>query len=117
MSTIKRQASSCLFALAPFIEQILSRHVSEEDWLQAASDSDEEDWTDIDEASFSSLGTDIQQVIKLAKELDTTHDPKRDALLKIVREKQELINKKVLVFSSFRHTLRYLKQHLRIRGR
>ncbi len=35
-------------------------------------------------------------------------DPKFDAFLKIIRDKQKLPNNKLLVFSTFRHTLAYL---------
>ena len=38
MTTIRRQAASCLFGLAPFIEDILSRYVSEEELSEVDGD-------------------------------------------------------------------------------
>ena len=35
MTTIRRQAASCLFGLAPFLEDILNRHIDELEWTEA----------------------------------------------------------------------------------
>ena len=44
------------------------------------------------------------------------HDPKLEALRNIIRDKQSLPNNKVMLFSSFRHTLHYLYEHLKADG-
>ena len=51
----------------------------------------------------------------MARNLDP-HDPKLEALRKVIREKQNLTNNKAMLFSSFRHTLRYLYQNLQADG-
>ena len=42
----------------------------------------------------------------------TGPDPKLEAFLKVIRDKQQLPNNKLLAFSSFRHTIRYLEEKL-----
>jgi len=49
--------------------------------------------------------------LEQAKSLDP-YDPKLEALRKTLRNKQTLPNNKVMLFSSFRHTLHYIYQHL-----
>ena len=67
------------------------------------------------DASFASLEPVKEQiltVLALADHLDT-YDPKLEALLTIVHDKQKLPNNKLLLFSSFRHTLFYLLERLK----
>lgn len=105
MTTIRRQAASCLFALAPFLEEILSRHLDELSWEEA-------DDTGVpgDEAIIP-IQSQIESLLKAARTLEAS-DPKLDALRNIIRGKQSLPNNKVMLFSSFRHTLGYLFDHL-----
>ena len=110
MTTIRRQAASCLMGLAPFLESILNRRI------------DELEWTETDDAEFVSSGdaidsirTQIETIIEKARSLDP-FDPKLEALRKIIRDKQNLPNNKIMLFSSFRHTLAYLDEHLRADG-
>jgi len=110
MTTIRRQAASCLFGLAPFIEEILNRHLDELSWAEA-DDSEAVPQGDI----VDSIESRIKPIIEKARSLDP-NDPKLDALRKIIRDKQELPNNKVMLFSSFRHTLRYLYEHLNADG-
>lgn len=110
MTTIRRQAASCLFGLAPLIDSILNRRMSELDWDEA-SDEDLEAGS-FEDSVYRTLREEIDSVLQQARNLDPRDDPKRDALLRIVRGKQVLPNKKILLFSSFRHTLRYLLTHL-----
>ena len=63
----------------------------------------------------TTVSQEIQDVIALANSLDP-EDPKLAALLRVVNEKQSLDNNKILLFSSFRHTLRYLLRHLETAG-
>ncbi len=57
----------------------------------------------------------IQTILEKARNLDPD-DPKLEALRQIIRDKQSLPNNKVMLFSSFRHTLHYLYDHLQADG-
>jgi ATP-dependent helicase HepA len=105
MTTIRRQAASCLFGLAPFLEEILSRHLDELSWEEA-----DDTGVPVHEAIIP-IQTEIQNLLNVARSLEPD-DPKLEALRKIIRNKQSLPNNKVMLFSSFRHTLRYLYDHL-----
>jgi ATP-dependent helicase HepA len=109
MTTLRRQAASCLYGLIPLIEDILNRHVSEI-MLDEADDTEEGN-----PEHDSSLMSRISSVVQKAENLDR-NDPKRDALVRIVKEKLNLANNKVMVFSCFRHTLYYLYDHLVAHG-
>ena len=111
MTTIRRQAASCLFGLAPFIEDILSRYVSDEELSEVDVD---EFQTDPDE--LETIAEKVKAVIAMAKKLGA-NDPKLEAAVSIVRQKQEEPgNHRVMIFSSFRHTLRYLFDGLQKAG-
>ena len=110
MTTIRRQAASCLMGLAPFLESILNRRI------------DELEWTETVDAEFVSSGdavdsirTQIETIMEKARSLDP-YDPKLEALRQIIQDKQHLSNNKIMLFSSFRHTLAYLDKHLRADG-
>lgn len=105
MTTIRRQAASCLFGLAPFLEDILNRHLEELSWEEA------DDTGNPDEDAIIPFQSQIQDLLKVARTLETS-DPKLEALRNIIRDKQSLQNNKVMLFSSFRHTLGYLFDHL-----
>ncbi len=107
LSTLRRQASSCLYALAPFIDQWLAGKLNELDLAEINDDEADE----IEALPPGSMQAEIEQLRQAAKMLDPA-DPKLDAFLAIVRDKQTLPNNKLLVFTSFRHTLAYLKQKL-----
>ena len=110
MTTIRRQAASCLYGLVPFLEDILDRHLDELSWEEAdntepAPPSD----------AISPIQSQIRAILESARSLDP-HDPKLKALRNIIRDKQSLPNNKVMLFSSFRHTLHYLYKHLSADG-
>ncbi|PKK89287.1 MAG: helicase [Candidatus Wallbacteria bacterium HGW-Wallbacteria-1] len=105
MTTIRRQAASCLFGLAPFLEDILKRHLDELAWEEA----DENGIPD--EEAITVIQSQIEDLIDLIDSLEP-EDPKLEALRKIINDKQTLPNNKVMLFSSFRHTLNYLFQDL-----
>jgi hypothetical protein len=107
MTTISRQAASCLFGLAPFIETILGRHLDELAWEEADNTA-----AAPDDATVESMETQIQRILEMARSLESL-DPKLEALRSIIHAKQKLANNKVMLFSSFRHTLRYLYERLR----
>lgn len=111
MTTIRRQAASCLYGLAPFLEDILNRHIDELSWEEA-------DNTELvpQGESIGKIQSQIKSILESARSLDP-HDPKLEALRNIIRNKQRLSNNnKVMLFSSFRHTLKYLYNHLSADG-
>ena len=104
MTTIRRQAASCLYGLAPLLSDILNGKLDQLE-LMEASDSDGDG-----ELPFSDeIRQDIEAVLAQAEALDE-NDPKADAFLRILQDKAARENNKALVFSTFRHTLRYLQQ-------
>ena len=110
MTTIRRQAASCLFGLAPFLENILNRHIDELEWTEA-----DNTVPVLRSDAVISIQSQIQDVLEKARALDPI-DPKYERLLNIVRDKQNLPNNKVMLFSSFRHTLHYLYERLKADG-
>jgi len=111
MTTIRRQTASCIFGLAPFLRDILSRHLGE----MELDELNEENSAPADLLS-ENVKDEIQKVLTLAEALRGTPDPKLDALHKIIRDKQSLPNNKLMVFSTFRHTLNYLHGRLKADG-
>ena len=110
MTTIRRQAASCLFGLAPFLDEILNRHIDELAWGEA------DDLGIVPQSdAVDSIESKIQIILEKARDLDPD-DPKLDALRNIIINKQSLPNNKVMLFSSFRHTLHYLYGHLKADG-
>lgn len=110
MTTIRRQAASCLYGLVPFLEDILNRHLDELSW-EEADDTEPVPQGD----AVGPIESRIQIILEKARTLDP-HDPKLEALRNIICDKQSLPNNKVMLFSSFRHTLYYLYEHLRADG-
>ena len=110
LTTIRRQAASCLYGLAPFLKDILHRHLDELEWEEADDMGPEPS----DEA-INLIQAQIQTILEKARGLDP-YDPKLEALRNIIRDKQRLPNNKVMLFSSFRHTLSYLYEHLKADG-
>jgi len=106
MCTIRRQAASCIFGLKPFLKEILTRHLGDLFW-DVGDDTDE----DIDGSFVSDIESQINSLIAFTDTLDDD-DPKYNNLLQIVREKQRLPNNRIMLFSSFRHTLSYLFEKL-----
>ena len=107
MSTIRRQAASCIFGLAPYIRSLVDRRVK--------VIYDDPDF-DIDEVNLSDKNISIilksaKRVLELGDQL-TDEDPKFDSIIKIISEKQQQENNKIILFSSFKHTLAYLKKKL-----
>jgi ATP-dependent helicase HepA len=103
MTTVSRQAASSLYGLAPALEDILRGKL---DHLEA-TERDDDDMSSLSSESVNAIRADIQSLIDRAKRLDAA-DPKADAFVKVVIDKLTMPKNKVLVFSTFRHTLRYL---------
>ncbi len=106
MTTLRRQSASCLYALAPLIRNILLRRMDDEDWSELDTNEDE-----IAAGTLEALAQEIKNVLVLADSLDP-YDPKKERLLTLIRDKQKQPNNKIIIFSSFRHTLSYLMLHL-----
>ncbi|MCB9935913.1 MAG: DEAD/DEAH box helicase family protein [Planctomycetes bacterium] len=104
MTTIRRQAASCLYGLAPFLRDMLNGKLLELETLVGDEPSPSLQFVD-------SIRPEIQAVIEKAGNLDP-NDPKVDAFRDVLIEKGSLANNKALVFSTFRHTLRYLSSKL-----
>lgn len=111
MSTIRRQAASCIFGLAPHIRDIINRR-----FVQMTDDPE----FDFDEAEFSKMDLGsfhllAKNILELSDNLPDD-DPKFDSILQIIKEKQKSKNNKIILFSTFRYTLYYIKKKLREAG-
>lgn len=107
MCTIMRQASSCIFGLAPFMNDIVTRKLNQ---IQEDGELYESDF-DMNSEFENSLFELADEIVGLTSKL-TKDDPKLDKMVEIIREKQKEVNNRVIIFSSFRHTLTYLQKNL-----
>lgn len=107
LTTVRRQVASCVFGLAPLLEAILHRHLSQIELSEASDDEALDHIGDV----LADFRADVNGLINRAQNL-SGEDPKFDAFLKVIRDKQKLPNNKLLVFSTFRHTLAYLVKRL-----
>lgn len=105
ISTIRRQAASCIFGLAPYIRDIISRRLMQLDYNPDSL------INDVDEKSLNTISSLAKKVLMLADKLPEK-DPKFEETYVIIRKKQEQSNNKIMIFSTFRHTLSYLKRKL-----
>ena len=110
MTTIRRQASSSLHGLLPFLEAILSRRLSDLELVEIGGDR-----LDQAEAGVDAIRAEIAAIVERARALPAD-DPKLARLIEIVRQKSEMPNRRLLLFSSFRHTLAYVDAALRAQG-
>jgi ATP-dependent helicase HepA len=105
MTTIRRQAASCLYGLAPLLQGILAGKIDGLEMMEASDGEEEADLSFVD-----SVRTDIEALLEQARVLDP-YDPKVEAFVRVLTDKSKLPNNKALVFSTFRHTLTYLAHH------
>lgn len=105
MTTIRRQAASCLYGLAPTLDDILNSKLDRLELLEASDHDAEADF-----GFVSQVQAQIEGLLDQARGLDP-YDPKVEAFLKVLTDKSKLRNNKALVFSTFRHTLTYLHGH------
>lgn len=105
ISTIRRQAASCIFGLAPYIRDIISRRLMQLDYDPDSL------INDVDEKSLNTISSLAKKVLMLADKLPEK-DPKFEETYVIIRKKQEQSNNKIMIFSTFRNTLSYLKRKL-----
>ena len=101
MSTVRRQAASCLYGLAPHMEDILNRNLHRLEGLDYGSDQAP------DLGFVKDVRGEIESLIRSARSLDPV-DPKADEFRRVIRDKLGMSTNKALVFSTFRHTLAYL---------
>ena len=102
MSTLLRQLSSSIFGLIPFIEDILKKGFEDID-LDLYLDENLMNGLN----SFKPIRERIDEIIDMINNFDE-YDEKYENLKKIVLEKGKMENKKIMIFSSFRHTISYL---------
>lgn len=109
MTTLRRQAASCLYGLAPFLRNILNGNLAKlvEAEIAEGYDGDSE----MDLAFVKEVRREIEDLLKRADNLDP-RDPKMEAFINVLQDKAKMPNNKALVFSTFRHTLSYLVQHV-----
>lgn len=111
MSTIRRQAASCIFGLAPHICSLVERRfdqlLEDPDW-----ELEQEDFKNVDITEFKSM---TAHILELANNLPD-EDPKFESVMEIIREKQKSENNKIIIFSTFRFTLSYIKRKLKASG-
>lgn len=105
MTTIRRQAASCLYGLVPLLDGMLNGKLDRPEFSMAGDDDAEPDFGFVDQ-----VRPEIRILLEKAKNLDP-HDPKVEAFIKVLQGKQALDNNKVLLFSTFRHTLAYLAKY------
>jgi superfamily II DNA or RNA helicase len=110
MTTVRRQAASCLYGLAPFLSDILSSKLDRLELLEASDSDDDADFSFLDQVRGK-----IESLLDQARNL-SPNDPKVEAFVKVLLDKNKLPNNKALVFSTFRHTLAYLDRHARATG-
>lgn len=107
LTTVRRQLASCVFGLAPLLDATLHRHLSQVELSEVGDDDTPDDLGDV----LAEFRDDVEHLIQQARSLKGP-DPKFEAFRKTIRDKQKLPNNKLLVFSTFRHTLAYLVEQL-----
>jgi ATP-dependent helicase HepA len=110
MTTIRRQAASCLYGLAPTLSDVLSGNLNRLEQMEINDNDDELDFSFVDV-----VRAEINALLEQAKNLDA-YDPKVAAFVQVLKYKSRRTNNKSLVFSTFRHTLTYLDQHTQAAG-
>lgn len=109
MNMLQRQCSSCIFGMIPLLNQILSRNIS----------AILENYSEADESALNDVIKNLKESFSILKS-EAAHlspkDNKFESLLKTITEKQQLANNKIIIFSTFRHTLAYLLKRLQEEG-
>lgn len=114
MCTMMRQAASCIYGLAPFIEDIVKKKMEEvyRDGELYEYDELETFFNKVPEKSLLTLADEVK---RLSRDLPD-EDPKIEKLLEVIHQKQTEANPRVIIFSSFRHTLHYIARKLKKEG-
>ena len=109
MTTIRRQAASCIFGLAPHIRAIINKRIYQ------LSIGDDDGGMSIGAGVLEAFSELSKKVLKMADELPSD-DPKFDQVLDVIKKKQQLPKNKIILFSTFRYTLTYIKPKLEMAG-
>ena len=111
MCTLMRQAASCIYGLAPFLQDLINKRM---DQVQEDGELFEYDFelNDDNENSLFELADEIDSLVDQLPEID----PKFEKMFEVIQEKQNAENNRVIIFSSFRHTLRYIHKKLEMKG-
>jgi superfamily II DNA/RNA helicase len=106
-----RQAASCIYGLAPFVNDIVHKKLNQiqEDGELYEMDIDMN--SDLENSIFE-LADELAELTRALPE----EDPKLEKLYEVIDQKQKEENNRVILFSSFRHTLRYVREHLIKKG-
>lgn len=107
MCTIMRQAASCIYGLAPFMNDIVAKRL---DQIQEDGELYELDVV-LNDDEGNSLSQLADEIASLSQKLPDD-DPKFEKMYEVICEKQREDNNRVIIFSSFRHTLCYIKKKL-----
>ncbi|WP_198328182.1 SNF2-related protein [Methylovulum psychrotolerans] len=110
LSTVRRQISSCVFGLAPLLKALLNRHLSQLECLEC--DNDDEGSLELASQLLAEFRAEVDGIINRANQLTQGEDPKLQAFLTVIADKQALENNKLLVFTCFSHTWEYLHENL-----
>ena len=111
MCTIMRQAASCIYGLAPFLNDIVQKRLNQ---IQEDGELFETDF-DMNSDLENSIFELADEIAKLSENLPP-QDPKLEKLYEVIEQKQQEENNRVILFSSFRHTLKYVRKHLQEKG-
>lgn len=106
MSTVLRQAASCLYGLVPMLERLLTGRVATLEMMVAT---DKDIGENIAGDVVEQIKTDVENILSEAKSLPA-NDPKAAAFMKALKDKAKQENNKSLVYSTFLHTLSYLEK-------
>lgn len=108
MTTIKRQAASCIFGLAPYVRDLVRRRFNQ---LGDDPDLDQEAGFLFEGEDATALENLAHKLLEMADNLPD-EDPKFEKMMEAVRKKQKQPNNKIIIFSTFRHTLEYVRRKL-----
>lgn len=111
MCTIMRQAASCIYGLQPFMKDIIARRMAQIQNDGELYEYDVELNSDEEKVLFQ-----LQDEIEMLIEKLPEEDPKFEKMFEIICEKQKEDNNRVIIFSSFRHTLAYVRKKLEKQG-
>lgn len=109
MNMIERQAASCIHGMVPLLESIMSRNI-----VSIIEDSEITSERALN-STIEKLKAHFSELKKEAAAI-SEDDAKYESLVNALEEKQKLKNNKVIIFSTFRHTLNYLETNLKRDG-
>ena len=106
LTTIRRQAASCIFGLAPHLRDVLRYRL-----VQLGADAGL-DGVKIGSGVIDALAEMSRGILEKADRLPKD-DPKFDQVLSVIRRKMEQPKNKIILFSTFKHTLDYVGSRLK----